>query len=506
MENLEDNNPFFEESYECKRHFFQNSKSDFVLEKGKETSTEIDTEKSKDLICCHIYSIMHNSSEEPFIFITDTEKVSENSSKHFTVYIIRMKGFEVRRRYSEFESLRVSLSRLFPTAIVPPIPEKSNMYLPVSSARAKKHENIINQRKRMLQVFLNRCAFHPILNKSHVFHCFLDENISWQQVLISPPISLLPQNILMASPLNPYSCTNDPTYQCLPIPSSNAKLINPNNKNEIKFFELENKIKKIEEIIRNDIEKVNKSIIKNIQGLADNYSELGAVYNAFSLTEPSPLASKIESFGQANDLNFHSNCELIENLNFILSEPLKELAQFHEIARSRLIYKRQKALQYEIIVDILNQNKNVLDTLEKSEIEAQKIESSLARLNTSVSSSSALNSDECTEQDKEQLKKTKYSLFERFTTAMKDMIDTDSTSSRKKSIEKIYEKISLLENALKVTKKDASIAAEAITEELKRFQDIVRKDYCELMINVGKCYIEWAKKNIKIWEDIDCSI
>ncbi|KAG4301144.1 hypothetical protein PCK1_002454 [Pneumocystis canis] len=391
------------------------------------------------------------------------------------------------------------------------------IYTSISSSRTKINVDVISQRKRMLQIFLNRCVSHLILKKCHVFHCFLDKNISWvkrlfvyciyvfnekqSEILTSPPISLLPQSILMAPPLNPGSGTSDPIYQCLPIPSSTAKLINVSNKNEIKFIELEKKIKEVQHIIGNETKKTNNSIMRNFQNLADSFCELGAAYNALSITQQGSLATGIERFGLANDSNFHSNYEFIENLDFILSEPLKELSQFYEVAKSRLIYRRQKILQYEIIVDILNQNKNVLDTLEKSEIKAQKIETSLARLENNCSNLSLLNSDESNKQGKEQLKQTKPNFFEKLTTAMKGMIDVDPTINRKKGIEKIYEKISLLENALKITKRDANIAVEVIKEELERFQDMVRKNYCELMIDVGKCYMEWAKKNIKIWED-----
>lgn len=31
----------------------------------------------------------------------------------------------------------------------------------------------------MLQVFLNRIARHPILSNEHVFHRFIDRDVSW---------------------------------------------------------------------------------------------------------------------------------------------------------------------------------------------------------------------------------------------------------------------------------------------------------------------------------------
>jgi hypothetical protein len=38
---------------------------------------------------------------------------------------------------------------------------------------------MIARRKRMLQAFLNRLARHPIISNEHVFHRFLDGEVSW---------------------------------------------------------------------------------------------------------------------------------------------------------------------------------------------------------------------------------------------------------------------------------------------------------------------------------------
>lgn len=68
-------------------------------------------------------------SEDPQvpIAIIDAGKVHEGSGRGFIAYTIKIGGITVRRRYSEFESLRTVLTRLFPTLIVPPIPEKHTM-------------------------------------------------------------------------------------------------------------------------------------------------------------------------------------------------------------------------------------------------------------------------------------------------------------------------------------------------------------------------------------------
>ena len=87
---------------------------------------------------------------------------------------------EARHRYSEFESLRTHLVKLYPTLIIPPIPSKNTIGdYAVKQAKAKEDAAMIARRKRMLQTFLNRIARHPILSNERVFHRFLDGEVSW---------------------------------------------------------------------------------------------------------------------------------------------------------------------------------------------------------------------------------------------------------------------------------------------------------------------------------------
>jgi hypothetical protein len=86
----------------------------------------------------------------------------------------------VRRRYSEFASLRDALTRLHPTLIVPPIPEKHTMAdYAANPTNAKQDQQIIDLRKRMLAVFLNRCRRMDEIRTDGVWWRFLDPNASW---------------------------------------------------------------------------------------------------------------------------------------------------------------------------------------------------------------------------------------------------------------------------------------------------------------------------------------
>lgn len=131
------------------------------------------------------------------ILITDAGKNHEGGG-NFIVYTIRTavrrfsqqrircgtdsshQDLEVRRRYSEFASLRQTLVNLHPTLVVPPIPEKHSVAdYAAKPTKAKEDTAIIELRKRMLAVFLNRCRRMKEIREDGVWWRFLDPNVSW---------------------------------------------------------------------------------------------------------------------------------------------------------------------------------------------------------------------------------------------------------------------------------------------------------------------------------------
>ncbi|KAG9097934.1 Sorting nexin, cytoplasm-to-vacuole targeting pathway/endosomal sorting [Ceratobasidium sp. UAMH 11750] len=153
-----------------------------------------------DEVCCARAQWLH-SGDEPEILITDAQKSSEGSGSVFIAYVIRSGNSEARRRYSEFESLRNSLSKLYPTLIVPPIPSKQSLGdYAIKQSKAKEDASLIARRRRMLQVFLNRIARHPILSNEHVFHRFLERDVSWVSLMLHSSLKKVLRIDLVCSP------------------------------------------------------------------------------------------------------------------------------------------------------------------------------------------------------------------------------------------------------------------------------------------------------------------
>lgn len=189
---------------------------------------------------------------------------------------------ESRHRYSEFESLRLNLTKLYPTLIVPPIPSKQSIGdYAIKQAKAREDAALIARRKRMLQTFLNRIARHPIISNEHVFHRFLDGEVSWvrmqpsskntpinllllfkTEVLHSPPISLLPKNILKAPAHNPTDPGASSAYEALPNPSPAHPLRRPDQR----FLDSEVFTNKFASHMSGPMEKVTRRTMKRWAG------------------------------------------------------------------------------------------------------------------------------------------------------------------------------------------------------------------------------------------------
>ncbi|KAJ3578367.1 hypothetical protein NPX13_g2200 [Xylaria arbuscula] len=354
-----------------------------------------------------IEQILYENPELP-ILITDAGKSMESGGK-FIVYTIRTGDLEVRRRYSEFASLRDALTKLHPTLIIPPIPEKHTMAdYAANPTNAKQDQQIIDLRKRMLAVFLNRCRGMDQVREDGILWRFLDPNVSWNEVLHSHPLSSIPKSILKAPPLDTANPT--PAHAYLPVPSSSAKLKNPVNpppapvfdssttvasqvlrrfppdgrdlsEHELDpyFIAFESSIKELETALMGPMEKVNRRTLSHLSALATDLSDLGAKFNAFALSEPSAsLAAAIERVGQAADSSYIATEELSSSLGANFAEPMRENAQFAGVVRNVLRYRVLKRVQQEMTNDELVKKRALLEQLESSEAEARRIEQYLS--------------------------------------------------------------------------------------------------------------------------------
>ncbi|ODH15373.1 sorting nexin-41 [Paracoccidioides brasiliensis] len=528
--------------------------------------------RNKGVYQSRIEQILYENPELP-ILITDAGKNHESGGS-FIVYTIRTGDLEVRRRYSEFSSLRATLINLHPTLIIPPIPEKHTMAdYAAKPTKAKEDTSIIDLRKRMLAVFLNRCRRMKEIREDGVWWRFLDPNASWNEVLHSHPASSVPKNNLKAPPLDP--ANPQPAHAWLPVPSSSAKLkfsaamsppsldnatssgpgngsflsrFPPTSRNlseedlDPYFVNYEVSTRELELLLQGNIEKVNRRTLTHLSSLSADLMELGARYNGFSLSEPSAtVAAAIERIGQAADTSYIETEELSATLGATFAEPMRESAQFAGVVRNVLRYRILKRIQQEMTRDELSKKRALLDSLERSELEAKRIEQYLNRTGSSttpatfkrsLSDSSAPSTPESgpaegarasPAEDTASIdsdfpsgggdspqpsasqglpqrtaepptatppshRKTSSGnfvtnkIFGRISHAVHGFVDVDPERTRRDQIGKTKEILLQLEQALEVSEKDVKDASSGVLQDLKRFQKEKENDLRRYML------------------------
>ncbi|KAK3357690.1 mRNA capping enzyme alpha subunit-like protein [Lasiosphaeria hispida] len=351
-----------------------------------------------------VEQMLYENPELP-ILIIDAGKSSESGGRYI-VYTIKTGELIVRRRYSEFASLREALTRLHPTLVIPPIPEKHSMAdYAANPTNAKQDQQIIDLRKRMLAVFLNRCRRMEQVRTDGVWWRFLDPNSSWNEVLHSHPVSSIPKSIMRAPPLDTANPT--PGHLYLPIPANSARLktgsgtaprvetggsgaqvfgrFPPESASldeqelDAYFSAFETSIRDLESLLAGPMEKVNRRTLSHLSSLGHDLSELGARYNAFALSEPAPsLSPAIERVGQAADSSYIATEELSSSLGASFAEPMRENAQFAGVVRNVLRYRVLKRVQQDMTTDELQKKRALLEDLERSEAETRRLDQYLS--------------------------------------------------------------------------------------------------------------------------------
>lgn len=230
----------------------------------------------------------------------------------------------------------------------------------------------------------------------------------------------IPKSNMKAPPLNPSNPS--PAHQWLPVPATMAKLRSSSNTSssgtpqtpperstmpsvashsvpgtqvfgrfppstrnlseqdlDPYFTNFESSTRELEALLQGNIERVNRRTLSHLNSMSTDMAELGARYNAFALSEQSPtVGAAIERIGQAMDSSYLATEELSSTLGASFAEPMRESAQFAGVVRNVLRYRILKRVQEEMTKDELDKKRALLESLERSETEAKRIESYLS--------------------------------------------------------------------------------------------------------------------------------
>lgn len=447
----------------------------------------------------------HDVERTPYerIRITDAVTSSEFSPTGYIVYVIDSQDNEAKRRYSEFEALRDALVQLHPTLIIPPIPSKHSLAdYALKQNRAKDDPTVLARRKRMLQRFLNRCDAHPVLCHDPVFQRFLDPRFSWHEIKTSPPISTLPPSTLHAPP----QCPADPeaplSYRALPTPPGVRKLRNPN----ARFEESEAFTTRFETVMTRSLETSERRLTRRWRDLSADYAELGALFNAQSLSESPHLAPAIERVGQAADATYMAYNDLLSAWEANVSEPLHEYTQYGKILQGILKWRHLKHQQLELAQDSLVDKKQQLAELEHMEAEYARLSRAMEiggqGLNTRPPPTPPRTSvyGRAAEEETGEAAEpsatahtaphlhalpptpSRRGMLSALAQRFQNVMDMDPDKTRQSTISRLREEVLLLSEGVQLAEKDLQQATDAIQASLDRFQRLKVDDMRHVLL------------------------
>lgn len=354
--------------------------------------------------------------------------------------------------------------------IVPPLPPKNSLssyaIAGTNPSKAKEDASLVSRRKRMLGVFLNRCNAHKVLRNERVFKRFLEKDVPWSEVINSPPVTLLPKNQLRAPASDPTSSALLTLFAALPLPTSGQSLNSPDQR----FLDSESFTNKFSNHLAGSLEKVNRRLMKRWNEVAGDWGEMGGGLNGFALRMGEEgdggLEEATEKVGMAVDGGYTSTNVMVRSFDpLILSctnltklqaweksftEPLAEYTQFSGIIKSLLKYRHMKHVQYEMTRELLEVKKSSLEELERSELEAQRLEKALERVR--IVSEDGNSTERVIPRGEEGpvgagsvalggAKKGGFGLLGALSHTFHGMVDVDPESSRRNSIGKTRESI-----------------------------------------------------------------
>lgn len=448
---------------------------------------------------------------------------SANVSKKYIVYTIKIVGktkgnshdeILTRRRYSDFESLRETLVKIFPLLIIPPIPLKGSFNFKnlVSENDSSVSVKNIQHRKRLLSNFLNNClALTPIRNLQF-FTKFLDPNANWTDEINL--ISLqLPKNLFNSNPEN--GLKTNQLYQHLPNPTHSMSFLNGKKKVD--------KQKNASIIDTTSINCLNRRIWENFTGLSSDYADLGASLNSFSLmlvsndiendntNNSNELNILFDKVGQIFDRSYLTINSLALDLEAKVLEPMGEAVQYTSTLHDIVKYQSRKQKQSSLLNDEIIEKKKELDHLKISNVDGTKIETAIKQQTKPTGKAFDLNNgttpeptNSATSNVSETSSRSKFKMFslKKISKYVNEIIDQNPQQTRKQRSTSLIEKIGILEQCQAIMLEDLLYIADEISKNFSIFKSKQLREIFTILKTYNSFLIEWARKNVEIWEEI----
>ncbi|XP_063066821.1 sorting nexin-30 isoform X2 [Engraulis encrasicolus] len=150
---------------------------DLSLPNGTPVDTSSPASSSSLLNRLQLDDDLDGETRDLFVTVDDPKKHVSTMETYITYRVstktsrveFDLPEYSVRRRYQDFDWLRIKLEETQPTHLIPPLPEK----FVVKGVVDRFSEEFVETRRRALDKFLKRVADHPVLSFNEHLNAFL---------------------------------------------------------------------------------------------------------------------------------------------------------------------------------------------------------------------------------------------------------------------------------------------------------------------------------------------
>lgn len=193
-------------------------------------------------------------------------------------------------------------------------------------------------------------------------------------------------------------------------------------------------------------------------------------------------------------------------------------SQFAALIRQRLSFRHQKHVQFELVQDALDAQRDKLELLESAERESRRLDEALERGGSFIGgpgSSSGQDGEEDPEarerarqrarEERDRAERTVsrargsgFGLISAVKHSLSGMMDVDPEATRRANIGKTRDNISQLEDSLQASAQDLKYASTTLQADLDRFQRQKVADLRQMTIQLATAHKEWCQQVSRI--------
>ena len=193
------------------------------------------------------------------------------------------------------------------------------------------------------------------------------------------------------------------------------------------------------------------------------------------------------------------------------TEPLHIYSQFAALIRQRLSFRHQKHVQFELVQDALDAQRDKLELLESAERESRRLDEALERGGSFIGGQHAQQGEDEAEarerarqrarEERDRAERTVsrargagFGLISAVKHSLSGMMDVDPEATRRANIGKTRDNISQLEDSLQASAQDLKYASTTLQADLDRFQRQKVADLRQLTIQLATAHREWCQQ------------